>query len=49
MNTLQTRRSFLRSTALGGALGWTAPAFLAATFDQLQAEAADRAVQTPTG
>ncbi len=49
MNKLQTRRSFLRSTALGGAIGWTAPSFLAATFDQLHAEAADKAVQTVTG
>ncbi|HTH50135.1 MAG TPA: DUF1501 domain-containing protein [Candidatus Limnocylindria bacterium] len=49
MNTLQTRRSFVRSTALGAAIGWTAPSFLAATFDQLHAEAADRAIQTVTG
>jgi len=51
MNPLpvHTRRSFLRSTALGGALSWTVPSFLAATFDQLQAEAADRSIATPTG
>ena len=49
MNTLQTRRSFIRTTALGAAIGWTAPSFLAATFDQLHAEAADRAIQTITG
>ncbi len=49
MNTLQTRRSFIRSTALGAAIGWTAPSFLASTFDQLHAEAAGRAIQTVTG
>ena len=49
MNTLQTRRSFIRSTALGAAIGWTAPSFLASTFDQLHAEAAGRTIQTGTG
>ncbi len=49
MPPLHTRRSFLRSTALGGALTWTVPSFLAATFDQLHADAADRAIATPTG
>lgn len=49
MNALHTRRSFLRSTALGGALSWSVPSFVAATFDQLHAEAADKAVQTATG
>ncbi len=47
--TLRTRREFLRSTVLGGALSWTVPAFLANTFSALQAGAADSAVQTPTG
>src|ERR1035437_10162206 len=47
--TLQTRRDFLRSTVLGGALAWTVPTFLANTFAALQAEAADRATQTATG
>ena len=47
--TLQTRREFLRSTVLGGALAWTVPTFLANTFAALQAEAADRATQTATG
>ena len=47
--TLQTRREFLRHTVLGGALSWTVPTFLANTFSALQAEAADRAIQTPTG
>lgn len=49
MNSLHTRRSFLRSTALGGALSWTVPSFLATTFDQLHAEAADKATQAVTG
>lgn len=49
MTSLHTRRSFLRSTALGGALTWTIPSFLAATFDQLHADAADRAIAPPTG
>lgn len=47
--SLHTRRSFLRSTALGGALSCTVPSFLAATFDQLHADSADRAIATPTG
>jgi uncharacterized protein (DUF1501 family) len=47
--TLQTRRQFLRSTVLGGALSWTVPAFLADTFAALQAGAADAATQTATG
>jgi uncharacterized protein (DUF1501 family) len=47
--TLQTRREFLRSTVLTGALSWTVPAFLANTFAALQAEAADSATQVTTG
>jgi uncharacterized protein (DUF1501 family) len=47
--TLQTRRDFLRTTVLGGALSWTVPTFLANTFAALQAEAADRATQATTG
>jgi uncharacterized protein (DUF1501 family) len=47
--TLQTRREFLRRTVLGGALSWTVPTFLANTFSALQAAAADKATQTPTG
>ncbi len=47
--TLQTRREFLRRTVLGSALTWTVPAFLADTFSVLQAQAADSAIQTPTG
>ena len=47
--TLHTRREFLRSTALGGALSWTLPTFLANTFSALHAEAADHATQITTG
>jgi uncharacterized protein (DUF1501 family) len=47
--TLQTRRQFLRSTVLGSALSWTVPAFLADTFNALQAQAADSATQIVTG
>jgi len=36
---LKTRREFLRSTVLGGAITWTIPAFLSHTFNSLQAEA----------
>lgn len=47
--TLQTRREFLRRTVLAGALSWTVPTFLAHTFSELQAEAADRTTQIVTG
>lgn len=47
--TLQTRRQFLRTTVLSSSLSWTVPAFLANTFDALQAEAADSAKQAVTG
>jgi uncharacterized protein (DUF1501 family) len=47
--TLQTRREFLRRTALGSALSWTVPAFLADTFSVLHAQAADSATQLTTG
>src|SRR5882762_5644898 len=46
---LRTRREFLRSTVLGGAISWTVPAFLANTFSAMQAEAADSATQIVTG
>ena len=46
---LHTRREFLRTTMLGGALSWTVPAFLANTFSELNAAARDSAVQTATG
>jgi uncharacterized protein (DUF1501 family) len=48
-HTLHTRRDFLRTSVLGGALSWTVPAFLANTFSALQAEAAGSATQTATG
>jgi uncharacterized protein (DUF1501 family) len=47
--TLKTRREFLRTTLLGGALSWTVPSFLANTVSALQAEAADSATQITTG
>jgi len=47
--TLRTRREFIRTGVLGGALSWTVPAFLANTFSALQAEAAGSATQTATG
>jgi uncharacterized protein (DUF1501 family) len=37
MNTLHTRRQFLRHSALGGSFVATIPSFIAATFDQLNA------------
>lgn len=46
---LHTRREFLRRTVLGSSLAWTVPVFLADTFSALQAEAADKAIQTDTG
>src|SRR5271156_4459893 len=47
--TLKTRREFLRTSILGGALSWTVPAFLSNTFAALHAEAADKATQITTG
>lgn len=47
--TLHTRREFLRTSILGGALTWTVPAFLANTFSALHAAAADSATQVATG
>src|SRR5256885_1062 len=44
-----TRREFLRTSVLGGALSWTVPAFLANTFAAMQAEAVDSATQVATG
>ena len=46
---LKTRREFLRSTVLGGALSWTVPSFLANTFSVLQAEAVEKSTQITTG
>src|SRR6059058_1246880 len=47
--SLKTRREFLRTSVLGGALSWTVPAFLANTFSALQAEAAESVTQIATG
>src|ERR1041384_4728154 len=47
--SLKTRREFLRTTMLGGALSWTVPSFWANTFAALQADAADSATQIVTG
>ncbi len=47
--TFRSRREFLRSAVLGGAMSWTVPGFLHATIHALTAHAADAAVATPTG
>ena len=47
--TLQTRRAFIRTSMLGAAAAWTLPVFIDKTFFTLDALAADRAIQTPTG
>ncbi len=47
--TLQTRRSFLRSTVLGAAASWTLPAFIDQTFLAMNAQAAQSATQIVTG
>ncbi len=47
--TLHTRRRFLRTSILGGALSWTVPAFLERTFFTLDALAANSPIQTATG
>src|SRR5262245_23823810 len=39
---LQTRRGFIRTTLLGGALSRTVPVCLARTFAAMQAEASER-------
>jgi len=48
-HTLHTRRRFLRTSILGGALSWTVPAFLERTFFSLDALAANSPIQTVTG
>jgi uncharacterized protein (DUF1501 family) len=47
--TLQTRRQFLRTSALGAAATWTLPIFLEKTFFALDAMAASSLTQTATG
>ncbi len=49
MNSLHTRRKFLRTGVLGGAAAWTLPIFIEKTFLALDALAADSAIQTATG
>lgn len=49
MSTLHTRRKFLRSGILGGAMAWSIPAFLENTFLALDASAADSVLQSATG
>jgi uncharacterized protein (DUF1501 family) len=44
-----TRRDFLRTTLLGGALTWTVPSFVAQTFSALHAEADGALTQIATG
>jgi len=46
---LKTRRDFIRTSVLGGALTWTVPSFLGQTFAALQVEAADKATQIASG
>ena len=47
--TLRTRRDFLKTGVLGGALSWTVPAFLERTFFVLDSEAADSDTQNING
>jgi uncharacterized protein (DUF1501 family) len=44
-----TRRDFIRSTLLGGALSWTVPSFVAQTFSALHAAADGSLTQVATG
>ena len=44
-----TRRDFLRTSVLGGALSWTVPSFVAQTFQALHAEADGALTQISTG
>jgi uncharacterized protein (DUF1501 family) len=46
---LTTRRDFLRTTLLGGALTWTVPSFVAQTFTALHAAADGSLTQVATG
>ena len=48
-SALKTRREFLRSTLLGGALTWTVPSFVGSTMDSLGATLQGSAVQGLTG
>src|ERR1700734_3661396 len=44
-----TRRDFLRTTLLGGALSWTVPSFVAQTFSALHAATDGALTQITTG
>jgi len=44
-----TRRDFLRTSILGGALSWTVPSFVAQTFSALHAQADGALTQVDTG
>ena len=46
---LTTRRDFLRTTLLGGALSWTVPSFVAQTFNALHAATDGSLTQFATG
>ncbi|HMO04757.1 MAG TPA: DUF1501 domain-containing protein [Kiritimatiellia bacterium] len=46
---LYTRRDFLRTGLLGGAMTWSAPTFLLSAMNALSASAADAATQAVTG
>ena len=46
---LTTRRDFLRTSILGGALSWTVPSFVAETFSALHASADGSLTQVTTG
>lgn len=45
----RSRREFLRTTLLGGAVSWTVPSFLHATIQSLTTQAADAALPPITG
>lgn len=49
MPDFHTRRHFLRTSILGGAVAWTLPAFVDRTFAALNNAAAGSAIQTATG
>lgn len=47
--SLKTRREFLRTSVMGGALTWTLPSFLGATMDALAAGEDGALTQRPSG
>lgn len=47
--SIRTRRQFLKSGLVGGALTWTVPGFLHTTMQELHAASIDSLVQAPTG